>query len=1236
MSQYFTDFSEYATGGLPSDWTEHLGGGDGVYTILNDGSANYMELDNPSNGWRFIVWDKPEDHADIELYSEFEFESGTTFGDCRLATRFDPTKNASSGDRHHYIQGYRPGSGVYGHEKYVNGSYSSILRWGEPFTPAAGTRYCQRIRINGTNMYAKLWEKSAGEPSSWGPTPTDSSISFSGRAGHSCYDAGIARFYDFGVGTAGDSAPTAPVSDPAVSIPTQDMPSVHVLESFTASYDSPAVSLSPDDSSHSSTIGSTSVTNINYVLPSQNELSHIHALNVSSIAEAVVLPNPDDLQLLHQASSTQISSGTSSNVYFTEFSEYSTGSAPSGWTEFMGSTFAFTVRNDGAENYLEIDNPSDDWKFLVWDNVPDSSDVEIYSEFEFESSPANGDARLLARMDRNQNSVQGDRHTYIQGVRPDFGNYGNEKYVNGSYGSILVHGIPYTISSGTRYCQRVRVNGSDMQVKTWEKGAGEPSSWGVVTTDSDISSAGAVGFHSYDAGLVRHYKFSVAINGETAPSSQPSDATVLYPDSSTYEHRTEQVIISGFALEIEDLTIAHNLDSSLIGDAVLLGVNDITHSSTIENVGGHDITDFGGYARGQKPDDWTTWQENTQGVFTVRRENGRNYLEISKEADSDEAITWDRIPPTADVEIYSEFEIESGAVGDSRIIARFDPDMNSSANNLQHYNCGVRQEIEIHGFSKYINGSWSTIRRFGLPFSLSVGVRYAQRIRLSGSQMNSKVWIKEDGEPDEFQLSTSDGDLSTGLVGFHSYDLGTVRQYFFSVATGGAVAKKTRSTPRILASQITHGHVTESPSLEGNFYTISPTDAENAHLLEENSLGSSYQASPNDISHGASIDQSLVLESFLIAPRKKNHSHNIDQSAIGESLYGIVQQDSSQLQTIETSNIEFHTVHSPTDLSHIHSTSGQPTGVNYSLGVEGVYQGHSIGQSLVAKFLLTNDLSSISTIEQTNFDLIYPIKLDDILSDHSITPTGFGTTFFINPEDVDQNGQLDWTRINQYHSVHAPAKISQSHGLEDIFLGSVYKITPNNMSSGSSIDSTSASAPTYSIEPEDTELNHSISEIGLNLFYDVVVSDATAGHGIESSNILGEYSVSPNGTLINHRTGQSGLDVFFDLGATEDMSHLHQVGQSDLLSNYVITAEDLLQSNNIEPSSLTPHYNSVPDSLNHNRNLQTMILIVPGEVDNMETRVEEMYDIELSEKRSYNIQVQSKPQYNIKLKEEEV
>lgn len=222
-NQYFTDFSEYTTGSLPSDWTRRWAS-DGTDWIVREitGSSGGKVLRAEGDGTsrrRMVSWnDIDSASATVEMFSQISLSAASSDG--FLAARGSGAAAAETG--------YRLGHNTttYGSEisRYSAGTFGRIGY--AQYTPATSTWYKFRAQMNGTALKLKQWIATAPEPAAWNAEYTDSTITAAGWIGLAAYistSAGGTMFDDFGVGVGGTAAPTnAPTSTGTVMSPEID------------------------------------------------------------------------------------------------------------------------------------------------------------------------------------------------------------------------------------------------------------------------------------------------------------------------------------------------------------------------------------------------------------------------------------------------------------------------------------------------------------------------------------------------------------------------------------------------------------------------------------------------------------------------------------------------------------------------------------------------------------------------------------------------------------------------------------------------------------------------------------------------------------------------------------------------------------------------------------------------------------------------------------------------------
>lgn len=206
MAQYFTDFSEYATGVQPSDWTERWHT-DADFTVETDAGATggkRLEAVALAAQRHFLSWDAIDgdaDRDDVEILTRFMMSTTAPSSLGVAAARgsgTDTTENALKTE----LDGQNTYVG-----KYTAGSYSTIDN--NPDSYVADVWYWLRVRWNGTAVQASRWTGALGdEPGAWEIDTTDTGITGVGWVGLMTWALDAVYWDLIGVGTNGDSAPS--------------------------------------------------------------------------------------------------------------------------------------------------------------------------------------------------------------------------------------------------------------------------------------------------------------------------------------------------------------------------------------------------------------------------------------------------------------------------------------------------------------------------------------------------------------------------------------------------------------------------------------------------------------------------------------------------------------------------------------------------------------------------------------------------------------------------------------------------------------------------------------------------------------------------------------------------------------------------------------------------------------------------------------------------------------------
>ena len=146
--------------------------------------------------------------TDVETYHELLYVTlGNRQGVLQSALRTQTTANTG------YAAGLRAQSDSIQIIRINSNSRSTLASTG--FSAQAGVRYSVRSQVIGATIKTKVWPTADPEPVSWSLTHTDTApISAAGGVGlYSVFPENEnTRVFKYGVGTNGDTAPTAPVA----------------------------------------------------------------------------------------------------------------------------------------------------------------------------------------------------------------------------------------------------------------------------------------------------------------------------------------------------------------------------------------------------------------------------------------------------------------------------------------------------------------------------------------------------------------------------------------------------------------------------------------------------------------------------------------------------------------------------------------------------------------------------------------------------------------------------------------------------------------------------------------------------------------------------------------------------------------------------------------------------------------------------------------------------------------
>ena len=200
MANYSTDFTEYTTGVIPSDWTARWDATT-QFTVETGGTDKILKGVIAANNRHICTWndvDADANRANVESLTKFRTLSvvGGAAGGVARASGTGTTETGYAA----YIQ-----DDDLRVTKYVSGTSTSVVT--QALTLLANTDYWLRFRVNGTALQARIWLTTESEPVTWNIDTTDTSISAAGWSGVFAFSLDSDPEFDaIAIATNGDTA----------------------------------------------------------------------------------------------------------------------------------------------------------------------------------------------------------------------------------------------------------------------------------------------------------------------------------------------------------------------------------------------------------------------------------------------------------------------------------------------------------------------------------------------------------------------------------------------------------------------------------------------------------------------------------------------------------------------------------------------------------------------------------------------------------------------------------------------------------------------------------------------------------------------------------------------------------------------------------------------------------------------------------------------------------------------
>ena len=493
---------------------------------------------------------------------------------------------------------------------------------------------------------------------------------------------------------------------------------------------------------------------------------------------------------------------------FTDFSEYTTGVQPSGWTARWGtSNSTWTVQDVvGAEGgkVLRHASTASARRHISWNNA-DVSDVEVVGKMRLSNNPEFDNFQLSAR-----GAGAAGTETAYQLMQRGVGTLAFRKLLNGT-STIIGTELPMTWQANVWYWLRFRIIGNTLQGKVWLDGNSEPGSWQMEHTDttSPITAAGWTGFGAFTSAAIQEFDLiGIGFNGDEAPteSAVVGERTVTsYVGVIQGEVLTEKVVAR---------TVTAHMNQ-VHGEAVRIGFREYSVTAYINQIhsevertgtgertvtgyvvrirgvavrGRRFFTSFDEYTADAQPSDWTQRWYTNNSQFLVRDKaaasNGR-VLEFSASETNPRLLSWNDAPSEADVEIVARVRAEFEALFQIRLVLR----ASGVAGTERGYVLALSDNSTLR--LVHHDGTETLEIISQVPFSWDVGDFVFFRFRAFGNQLQGRAWLAADPEPLTWLIDTTHNAINQGgWVGVAGYNhlAGLVDFDYVGIATLGVEA----------------------------------------------------------------------------------------------------------------------------------------------------------------------------------------------------------------------------------------------------------------------------------------------------------------------------------------------------------------------------------------------------------------------------------------------------------------
>lgn len=207
--------------------------------------------------------------------------------------------------------------------------------------------------------------------------------------------------------------------------------------------------------------------------------------------------------------------------WYTDFTEYTAGVAPSDWTpQWDTSRKVVTIESSGVPSgggaqAMKVANGTSGSVYgLSWDDIgTPTGDVEIRMKW----LPVTAATQQLGPLVHGS-GASGSKNGY--GPRQQAGAFWNvNKYVSNTFTTVALANAGLTIANNTWYWVLFGISGTTVQWKLWLDGNSEPGSWTGSATDSALTSGWVGILTNNNSATLWIDVFSVGTGGDPAPDA---------------------------------------------------------------------------------------------------------------------------------------------------------------------------------------------------------------------------------------------------------------------------------------------------------------------------------------------------------------------------------------------------------------------------------------------------------------------------------------------------------------------------------------------------------------------------------------------------------------------------------------------------------------------------------------------------------------------------------------------